>query len=255
MGYRLPAAATVAYGFEFETTRVQGGRYEHFPEGGRWSDCCGGSTCINGRLHQQFEVADDDIIGVGHVDEPQLGSEFGATPIRRLHQTADPSQRSQRARRIHKPSPITQNPNGNAGVETTFSNEDGSNVIHDTILVMNDPSAAASALDSAKAKLGDSVKGTPGPANVGTGGTTASGNSPDGSKGVTMVLFTEGKVFATLEFDGPADIAGSTGFRHRRRPEARHCHQERTPRLTRQQHRQHQRMKKPARCVRAGFFV
>ena len=111
-----------------------------------------------------------------------------------------------------KASPITQNPNGNAGVETTFSNEDGSNVIHDTILVMNDPSAAASALDSAKAKLGDSVKGTPGPANVGTGGTTASGNSPDGSKGVTMVLFTEGKVFATLEFDGPADSPAPPDF-------------------------------------------
>jgi hypothetical protein len=109
-------------------------------------------------------------------------------------------------------SPITQNPNGNAGVETTFSNEDGSNVINDTILVMNDPSAAASALDSAKAKLGDSVKGTPGPANVGTGGTRASGNSPDGSKGVTMVLFTEGKVFATLEFDGPADSPAPPDF-------------------------------------------
>jgi hypothetical protein len=111
-----------------------------------------------------------------------------------------------------KASPITQNPNGNAGVQTTFSNEDGSNVIHDTILVMNDPSAAANALDSAKAKLGDSVKGTPGPANVGTGGTTASGNSPDGSKGVTMVLFTEGKVFTTLEFDGPADTPAPPDF-------------------------------------------
>jgi hypothetical protein len=111
-----------------------------------------------------------------------------------------------------KASPITQNPNGNAGVETTFSNEDGSNVIRDTILVMNDPSAAASALDSAKAKLGDSVKGTPGPANVGTGGTTASGDSPDGSKGVTMVLFTEGKAFTTLEFDGPAGTPAPPDF-------------------------------------------
>jgi hypothetical protein len=111
-----------------------------------------------------------------------------------------------------KASPITQNPNGNAGVETTFSNEDGSNVIRDTIIVMNDPSAAASALDSAKAKLGDSVKGTPGPAAVGTGGTTVSGNSPDGSKGVTMVLFTEGKVFTTLKFDGPPDTPAPPDF-------------------------------------------
>jgi hypothetical protein len=111
-----------------------------------------------------------------------------------------------------KASPITQNPNGNAGVETTFSNEDGSNVIRDTIIVLNDPSAAASALDSAKATLGDSVKGTPGPANVGTGGTTASGNSPDGSKGVTMVLFAEGKAFTTLKFDGPPDTPAPPDF-------------------------------------------
>ena len=160
----LPFASchNVAYGFEFETTWVQGGRYEHFPEGGRWSDCCGGSRCINGRLHQQFEVADDDIIGVGHVDEPQLGSEFAQPQsgdyTKLLIQASDLN-----APEEFKASPITQNPNGNAGVETTFSNEDGSNVINDTILVMNDPSAAAGALDSAKAKLGDSVKGTPGP--------------------------------------------------------------------------------------------
>src|ERR1700674_5200799 len=65
----------------------KGGHYEHFPEGGRWSDGGGGSRCINGRLQQQFEVADDIIIiiGVGHIDEPQLGIEFTATPIRRLH--------------------------------------------------------------------------------------------------------------------------------------------------------------------------
>ena len=111
-----------------------------------------------------------------------------------------------------KAGPITQNPNGNAGAETTFSNEDGSNVIRDTIIVMNDPSAAASALDSAKAKLGDSVKGTPGPAAVGTGGTTVSCNSPDGSKGVTMVMFTEGKVFTTLKFDGPPDTPAPPDF-------------------------------------------
>ena len=111
-----------------------------------------------------------------------------------------------------KASPITQNPNGNAGAETTFSNDDGSNVIRDTIIVMNYPSAAASALDSAKAKMGYSLKGTPGPAAVGTGGTTVSGNSPDGSKGVTMVLFTEGKVFTTLKFDGPPDTPAPPDF-------------------------------------------
>ena len=104
---------------------------------------------------------------------------------------------------IFTASPPMQNPNGQAGVATTFSNPDGSHVIGDTILILPDPSAAASALDSAKAALGGSVSGTPGPADVGTGGTTVSGNSPDGSKSVTVVLFTEGRAFTTLEFDGP----------------------------------------------------
>lgn len=130
-----------------------------------------------------------------------------------------------------KASPITQNPNGNAGAETTFSNEDGSNVIRDTIIVMNDPSAAASALDSAKAKLGDSVKGTPGPAAVGTGGTTVSGNSPDGPKGGDDGVVHRGQGVHHSEIRWTSRHAGSTGFRHRRRPEARHRHQEWTPRL------------------------
>lgn len=108
--------------------------------------------------------------------------------------------------------PITQNPGAQAGVETTFSNQDGTHVIRDTIIVTNDPSAAASALESAKATLGGSVNGQPGPTDVGTGGVTASGNSPDGSKGVTMLLFTEGKAFITLKFDGPADVPPPPDF-------------------------------------------
>jgi hypothetical protein len=107
---------------------------------------------------------------------------------------------------------VTPNPNGQAGVETTFSNDDKSRQIHDTILVFGDPSAAAGALDAAKAKLGDSVQGTPAPAPVGTGGTTVSGNSPDGSKGVMMLLFTEGKAFTTLNFVGPTDMLPPPDF-------------------------------------------
>jgi hypothetical protein len=108
--------------------------------------------------------------------------------------------------------PVTPNPKGQAGVETTFSNDDKTRQIRDTILVFGDPAAAASALDAAKAKLADSVHGTPGPAAVGTGGTTVSGNSPDGSKGVMMVLFTEGKAFATLNFVGPTDMLPPPDF-------------------------------------------
>ena len=108
--------------------------------------------------------------------------------------------------------PVTSNPNGQAGVETTFSNDDKTRQIHDTILVYSDPAAAASALDAAKAKLGDSVQGTPAPAAVGTGGTTVSGNSPDGSKGVMMLLFTEGKALTTLNFVGPPEMLPPPDF-------------------------------------------
>jgi hypothetical protein len=109
-------------------------------------------------------------------------------------------------------SPPKQNPDGKAGVTTSFSNPDGTHVIRDTILVLPDPSAAATALDSAKTALGGSVSGTPGPADVGSGGTTVSGNSPDGSKSVTVLLFTQGRAFTNLEFDGPANGAVPPDF-------------------------------------------
>jgi serine/threonine protein kinase len=108
--------------------------------------------------------------------------------------------------------PPIQNPNGKAGVATSFSNPDGTHVIGDTILVLPDPSAAASALHSAKTALGGSVSGAPGPADVGSGGTTVSGNSPDGSKSVTVLLFTQGRAFTTLEFDGPPNAAAPPDF-------------------------------------------
>jgi hypothetical protein len=65
--------------------------------------------------------------------------------------------------------------------------------------------AATRALESAKATTDGYVHGVPDPIAVGAGGTTISGPSPDGSKGVTVLLFTEGRAFAELEFDGPPD--------------------------------------------------
>ena len=112
-------------------------------------------------------------------------------------------------------SPPVQNPDGKPGVATTFSNPDGSHRIVDTILILPDPSAAASALESAKAALARSVvegNGAPAPAEAGSAGTTASGNSPDGAKSVTVLLFTEGKAFTTLEFAGPLNVAVPMDF-------------------------------------------
>ncbi|WP_322860303.1 hypothetical protein U8D42_09725 [Mycobacterium europaeum] len=109
--------------------------------------------------------------------------------------------------------PPTSNPNGQPGVATTFKDEDGSHVIKDTIQVLADPDAATSALNAAKGAQGDVIKNpTTQAANVGTGGTTLMGNSPDKSKGVTILLFTEGRAFVTLEFDGPPDTLAPADF-------------------------------------------
>jgi hypothetical protein len=102
--------------------------------------------------------------------------------------------------------PPTSNPNGQPGAAITFSTDDNSHVIKDTIQVLADPGAATNALNAAKGAQGNNIKNpTTDAFNVGTGGTTVSGNSPDNSKGVLVLMFTEGKAFVTLEFDGPVD--------------------------------------------------
>jgi hypothetical protein len=100
-------------------------------------------------------------------------------------------------------SPPTKNPNGQLGAATTFSDDDQSHVITDTIQILPDPAAAANALDAVKTTQSKTLHGKPASTDVGTGGTTISGSSPDRSKGVTVLLFTEGKALVTLEFDGP----------------------------------------------------
>jgi hypothetical protein len=100
--------------------------------------------------------------------------------------------------------PPTQNPNGQPGVATVFSNQNDTREIGNDILILPDADAAVSELDLEKAVLGNIVTGgTPAPTAVGTAGTMVSGRSPDGSKAVTVLLFTEGKAFTNLEFDSP----------------------------------------------------
>jgi hypothetical protein len=100
--------------------------------------------------------------------------------------------------------PPTKDPNGQLGATTTFTDQDHSHVIIDTIQILLNPEAAANELDSAKAIHHDSLLAKPLGAEVGVGGVTISGLSPDRSKGVTVLLFTEGKALVTLEFDGPS---------------------------------------------------
>ena len=100
--------------------------------------------------------------------------------------------------------PPIQNPNGQPGVAQMFGNQNDTRHIGDTILILPDPDQAVSELDEEKAALGNMVTGgTPAPASVGTGATTVSGTAPEGSKAVTVLLFTEGKAFVNLEFDSP----------------------------------------------------
>lgn len=100
-------------------------------------------------------------------------------------------------------SPPVNNPNGQPGASTTFSNNDRTHVITDSIQVLSDPAAAQRALESAKSTHDGYVHGAPEPIAIGTGGATISGPSPDGAKGVTMLMFSQGKALVELEFDGP----------------------------------------------------
>ncbi|WP_197508679.1 hypothetical protein [Mycobacterium sp. 1081908.1] len=97
------------------------------------------------------------------------------------------------------------NADGRPGATTAFRNPGRAQVIYDSIQVLPDPGAAVRALESATATTDGYVHGVPDPIPIGTGGTTISGPSPDGSKSVTVLMFAEGKAFAELEFDGPPD--------------------------------------------------
>jgi hypothetical protein len=109
--------------------------------------------------------------------------------------------------------PPETNLNARSTVAVTFRNPDGSRVIYDSILVAADPAAATRALESRKmvAPQG-TVHGLPDPIDIGSGGTTISGPSPDGSKAVTLLLFTESKAFVEMEFDSPPNVVAPQEF-------------------------------------------
>jgi len=105
--------------------------------------------------------------------------------------------------------PPTFNPNGQPGVTAVYTHRDGSRQITSTILVLPDAQAATATLSGAQPQVtGMVANGKTEPAAVGTGGTTVSGMSPDGSKSVTVLTFTQGNAATTIEFDGlPKDPA------------------------------------------------
>jgi len=101
----------------------------------------------------------------------------------------------------------TTNPGGSDGVAALFVNQHDTRAIGDTILILPDSAAATTTLNTTVSSIGTTVTGgSPQPSPVGTGGTVVSGTSPDGSKAVTVLLFTEGRAVVRLEFDSaPGD--------------------------------------------------
>ena len=104
------------------------------------------------------------------------------------------------------PGPPQLNPGGNPGVGQVFQSPEGNNRVVDTILVFPDAATADSNFTSNKATMNEIVTGTTEPIDIGTNGTIAAGTSPDGSKAVTVVMFSEGRALVQLSFEGaPGD--------------------------------------------------
>lgn len=94
-------------------------------------------------------------------------------------------------------------PQGQPGVQTVFTHRDGSRTVTDTILVLDDPAAANSAMTQGRGTLaGQIANAATQPAPVGVGGEITTGTSPDNSRSIAVLTFTEGNTFTTIEFEG-----------------------------------------------------
>ena len=99
------------------------------------------------------------------------------------------------------PQPPVLNPNNAPGVAQLFTNSDNSRRIGVTILILDDPVAAAGGVANTKENYAGRVTGTWQPVDVGSNGSMISGTSPDNPQAMTVLLFTEGKALVNLEFD------------------------------------------------------
>jgi hypothetical protein len=90
------------------------------------------------------------------------------------------------------------------GVAIAFDNADHTRTLGDSIAIMPDAAAAKVALDGGARAFDKSITDpSPRPAPVGSNGVVDSGVSPDGSKAVTIVAFTQGSAFAVMQIDSP----------------------------------------------------
>jgi hypothetical protein len=102
--------------------------------------------------------------------------------------------------------PPQLNPGGNPGVGQVFASPDGARRVIDTIVIFPDAATADSNFDSNNATMSEAVTGAPAAAPVGTKGSIATGTSPDGTKAVTVVMFSEGRALVNMSFEsGPED--------------------------------------------------
>lgn len=107
---------------------------------------------------------------------------------------------------IQTPGGVQLNPGGNPGAAQVYQSGDSDQRIIDTILVFPDEAAAASNLESNTATLNTVVTGAPAPVEVGNKGVIASGTSPDGTREVTVILFTQGQALVSMNFESaPGD--------------------------------------------------
>lgn len=110
------------------------------------------------------------------------------------------------------------NRRGGQGVSALFVNQDDTRAVGVTINVLPDAGAAKAALDTTLHAIGATVTGgTPAPAPVGSNGTVIAGTAPDGTKAVTVLLFTEGPSVTRMEFQSaigdptPLDVVTDIG--------------------------------------------
>lgn len=104
---------------------------------------------------------------------------------------------------IYIDQPPTPNPDSKPGAEVLLVNQDQTKAVSILLVALDNPAAGPSALAEAQASLEKTVTpGPPQPSFIGTGGTIVSGNSLDGKKSVSVLLFTEGSTLARVEFDG-----------------------------------------------------
>jgi hypothetical protein len=104
------------------------------------------------------------------------------------------------------PTPPVLDPDGHQGVRQEFNHRDGTRGITTTIRMVPNPQDATGSLEAMRADLAPTVLGGGNePVPVGNGGTLVTGTSPDGTKSVGVLTFTQGNAAVQVQFDGPAN--------------------------------------------------